>query len=178
MYEHLGAAPPHGYIERLTKEAIITGWAYDPADPGKSIDIHIYQGGKAGEGGQFIASGPANIPRPDVNRTMQIPGDHAYAVAMPPDKVRGEIYVYGVNGDRHAVLMWAPGYTSDFVPPAPVYYAKPLILPTDQPPADQPPAELDAETAKAKAETAFFLDPKFLIPAGLVYLFILWRAAR
>jgi hypothetical protein len=75
----------------------IAGWARDPDFPGESINIHIYKGASAGNGGEFVTSVTsdlyrADLPFPDKN--------HGYDIETPGAFKTGhdeEIYVHGIS---------------------------------------------------------------------------------
>ena len=58
------AALPVGYVDAVGCDTI-AGWAQDPDEPEKSIDVHVYFGGPAGSGAPAIALN-ANVHREDL----------------------------------------------------------------------------------------------------------------
>ncbi|MDP1624943.1 MAG: peptidoglycan-binding domain-containing protein [bacterium] len=89
---------PDGHLDTASCSAI-TGWAYDPDDATANIPVHFYAGGPAGSG-TFIGSAVANVPRPDVNTALGIPGDHGFIFDTPNSLKDGgthQIYAYGIN---------------------------------------------------------------------------------
>ena len=87
------AADPTGYFD-LADCAQLAGWAYDPDTPTQSLDVHVY------EGSTFLAGFPANLPRPDVNQVVGIPGDHGFVFPTPATLKDGQVHtlkVYALN---------------------------------------------------------------------------------
>ncbi|MBS7704240.1 glycosyltransferase family protein [Chelatococcus asaccharovorans] len=58
-------------------DGLITGWVYDVAFPGRSVEIGLY------DGDSLIATAEAAVARPDVNAHFGIPGDHGFAIVLP-----------------------------------------------------------------------------------------------
>lgn len=75
----------------------VTGWAYDPDDPARSILVafHVFD---AGHGPQ-ITHLEANLPRPDVNATFGVAGDHGFDGVIDVPKVGREptVIFYGLD---------------------------------------------------------------------------------
>ncbi|MBO4933907.1 MAG: C40 family peptidase [Clostridia bacterium] len=80
-------------------EIFIRGWAFDPDEPGMSIQLHVYIGGSAGDPTSEPHTGIyANGDRQDINDAYGIPGDHGFKTYISTDK-RGwqKVYIYGIN---------------------------------------------------------------------------------
>ena len=87
---------PVGAIESVSgQQCSVSGWAKDP-DYAGSITVQIYRGAPAEQGGIFIKSLIANIPRSDV-------GDHGFSYSLPASVVSFDdpIYVYAVGVDAN-----------------------------------------------------------------------------
>ena len=64
MPQAASAALPVGYVDAVGCDTI-AGWAQDPDEPEKSIDVHVYFGGPAGSGAPAVALN-ANVHREDL----------------------------------------------------------------------------------------------------------------
>lgn len=103
-----GASPPppvnnfpFGWLDGITQDGIISGWALDKDRPSESIDVQIYFDGPAGSG-TFIASVNANLYRPDVNQAEGVTGNHGYNFPVPDRYKDGQthtVWVYGIDRD-------------------------------------------------------------------------------
>lgn len=93
-----GADDPRGVIDQNDGH-LIRGWAFDPNDTDKSIEVHIYiypEGG-ASEG---YNTGSTSTERPDVNTAYGIIGVHGFEFQVPAKWCDGKSYtadVYGIN---------------------------------------------------------------------------------
>ncbi|MEJ1194650.1 hypothetical protein [Pseudarthrobacter sp. CCNWLW207] len=79
---------PVGSFDSLVVESgaagsvlVSKGWAYDPAFTSASIPVHAYL--TAPDGAVSAVAFTADVPRPDVNKVMGIPGNHGYTVSVP-----------------------------------------------------------------------------------------------
>ena len=84
-------APAVGYVESAainrsgTKASLdISGWAYDSAKPAASSTVHIYVTPPGGTATGYPVV--ANLSRPDVNKVMQVTGNHGFARSFPLTK--------------------------------------------------------------------------------------------
>ncbi|WAH96686.1 hypothetical protein [Arthrobacter sp. MMS18-M83] len=77
--------PAVGYLDgaTLTRSADklvlnVNGWAYDGANPAPSSPVHVYITPPNGvqDSGHVVT---ADLPRPDVNQIMQVPGNHGFS---------------------------------------------------------------------------------------------------
>ena len=76
----------------------VTGWAADPDDKGRSIDVHIYIGGGSGTAG--VESYAISTPyyRSDVNNNIGYTGNHGFISAIKTAKSgQQDIYAYAIN---------------------------------------------------------------------------------
>lgn len=76
---HMSA--PQGNIDSVTAvdgKIRVTGWALDPDEPTKSIQIHVYVESYGYVG--FVA----DQPRPDVNAALGVSGDHGFDITVSP----------------------------------------------------------------------------------------------
>lgn len=90
---------PRGSFDSATAdvdEVRLRGWAYDPDDPGRSIDVAIYVDGTG------LSRFRADRPRPDVNRSHGILGDHGFDVVVRLARGVHDVTVYAIDvpGDR------------------------------------------------------------------------------
>lgn len=67
-----------GRVDELMNSKVY-GWAYNEENPGEHLVIRIMQGPRV------IASGVANILRPDLPEAGVGAGDHAFEVVVPPN---------------------------------------------------------------------------------------------
>jgi protein MpaA len=71
---------PTGKLEATTSPAAsmvqLTGWAFDPDEPGTSISVRIF-----GDGSK-IGDYPADVPRADVDTTHGITGNHGFEITL------------------------------------------------------------------------------------------------
>ena len=100
---HLCADPVtlHGSVEvisRLHGPLTLYGWAYNAAAPSESIPVEIYVDGPHGTG-TLAATITANQPRPEVNSTHNITGDHGFEWPIPSQYQSGahQFYVYALD---------------------------------------------------------------------------------
>lgn len=79
----------------------ISGWAFDPDNPGTSVQIHVYRDGAAGAGGIFLGAYTTDILRTDVNDTYRITGNHGFSISPIPselaDGLDHMVYIYAIN---------------------------------------------------------------------------------
>ncbi len=75
----------------------VAGWAIDP-DSVDPIRVHIYVGGRYGDGGRFAGAATASVARRDVGRAYpQYGSDHGYATTVTADPSAEEVCVYAIN---------------------------------------------------------------------------------
>lgn len=103
---------PRGRFETITSEGVAVGWAYDPGEAARSIQVHFYIDGPAGSG-TFGCAVDASMPRADINAQQSIPGDHGFACQLPSQFADGnshEVYAYGIDvtGNPNALLSNSP----------------------------------------------------------------------
>ena len=55
--------------------AAVTGWAFDPADESRRLEVRLLRSGTV------LGETATGLPRPDVNRSLQIRGDHGFRFA-------------------------------------------------------------------------------------------------
>jgi hypothetical protein len=76
----------------------IRGWAQDPDDPGKALDVHLYFDGEAGSGAKGLPI-KANLSRPDLCAPLGS-CEHAFDVPVPAELVDGKphtIFAYAID---------------------------------------------------------------------------------
>ena len=80
-----GNAPRRNLDSCVGGDGVITvsGWAYDPDAPAKSIDVHVYIYKSDGSTLYMpIQAVKANVSRPDVNSTYGITGNHGFSASF------------------------------------------------------------------------------------------------
>jgi MYXO-CTERM domain-containing protein len=101
---------PKGYLDEVSCEAV-RGWAQDPDEPGKSIDVHLYFGGPAGSGAKG-SSLSANLSRQDLCSALGS-CEHGYELGPPLSLFDGQphaVHAYGIDsaGGKNAELANSP----------------------------------------------------------------------
>ncbi|GAB2692460.1 twin-arginine translocation signal domain-containing protein [Thalassiella azotivora] len=90
----LNGNPPVGNVEVLSASGNtvrVAGWAYDRDEPGSSIYVAVYVDG------QGVGWFRTDVPRPDVNASFGIGGDHGFDIRFEaPDGPR-TVTVYAIN---------------------------------------------------------------------------------
>lgn len=85
---------PVGVVEAISTDrgsVTIKGWAYDPDQPNTSLTIAITQDGKT------LMGIHANVPRPDVNSSRKITGNHGFQVTFQPPAGKHTYVCYAYN---------------------------------------------------------------------------------
>lgn len=105
------AALPLGYVDAVTCDGA-AGWAQDPDEPTKSIDVHFYLGGPAGSGVPALAR-TANVYRADLCTAIGS-CEHGYVQPLPFALLDGTprpIHVYAIDsmGGPNPELAGSPG---------------------------------------------------------------------
>lgn len=93
---------PIGVIDSIESEGVgkikVRGWAYDPDEPGKSIDVHVYIGGEAGTTGSERIVLATDKSRDDVNSAVGITGKHGFEATISTAKSGSVlVYIYAIN---------------------------------------------------------------------------------
>jgi surface antigen len=125
----------------------VTGWSWDPNEPGRSLDMHVYVGGPAGTPGADGRAFTANASRPDVDAVHHTGTKHGLDVAFDTAK-RGpqQVCLYAINvGPGGNVPLGCKTVTIGAPPaptptPAPQATPAPTASPVPAPPASPPPA--------------------------------------
>lgn len=95
--------PPDGYFNNVDNtNCKITGWALDPDEPSKSINVHVYRDGEDGKGGTILTSLTADIYDKTVNDVRKVTGNHAFSADLSPylsDGKKHSLYVYGIDSE-------------------------------------------------------------------------------
>jgi hypothetical protein len=105
------AALPVGYVDAVNCDGV-AGWAQDPDEPTKSIDVHFYLGGPAGSGAPGLAR-TANVYRADLCTAIGS-CEHGYVQPFPFalfDGAPRPIHVYAIDsmGGPNPELAGSPG---------------------------------------------------------------------
>jgi hypothetical protein len=95
-----------------TETGDVFGWSLDADSPNFPNPVHFYINGPAGIG-TYVGQVLANIPRPDVNTSTGLPGDHGFKFAIPDQYRDGNthtIYAHGIDitGDNQKLLSASP----------------------------------------------------------------------
>jgi hypothetical protein len=101
---------PKGTLDEVSCEKV-GGWAQDPDEPGKSIDVHLYFGGPAGSGATG-SSLTANVSRQDLCSALGT-CEHGYEIGPPLSLFDGQphaVHAYGIDsgGGTNAELANSP----------------------------------------------------------------------
>lgn len=97
---------PKGKIE-LANCANITGWAQDPNDPQKSIDVVVYVGGHAGVASATGLSAQADVNRSDLCGALGS-CDHGFSIPTPLGFKDGSpyaVYAYAVDASSGTLTL-------------------------------------------------------------------------
>ncbi|MCL5667038.1 MAG: GPI anchored serine-threonine rich family protein [Patescibacteria group bacterium] len=90
---------PVGYVDQITSDGQIRGWAYDPDRPDESVEVHFYLDKPAGEG-RLIGFTHTEKERSDVNEEKKITGLHGFKWQIPTEVKDGQkhvIYAYAID---------------------------------------------------------------------------------
>ena len=103
-------APPAGALEGATCDAGVTGWASDPDDPAKPVEVHLYFDGPVGQSTLGLAT-TANVMRADLCGSVGC--DHGFAFAIPAllrDSAAHTVHAYGIDlaGGTNPLLQGSP----------------------------------------------------------------------
>lgn len=129
-YKGTGRAPI-GFFDTVDSNngnVHVTGWAFDPDDPGKVLSVHVYVGGPTNSGAPSFAI-PADKRRDDVDQVHGCGAYHGFDETIHVG-ARGEqpIYVYAIDiGDSPAgnpVLENCPRIVNIKAPSFAVDYSK------------------------------------------------------
>jgi galactose oxidase-like protein len=109
-----GQASPLGYLDVIAADSHAYGWSYDPDASSQSNTVQIYVDGPAGSAsGIFGGQVDADRPRPDVNKALNVSGNHGFDWPIPARFLDGKshsLYVYGVDltGNANKALNGSP----------------------------------------------------------------------
>ncbi len=73
------------------RTVVLTGWAFDPDQPGTSIPVAVWRDGVT------LAWYPTNVARADVDRVYRVSGTHGYRISVPTTPGRHQFLIYGKN---------------------------------------------------------------------------------
>ena len=87
---------PYGFIDAVEQvepgKIRVAGWVYDKDDENRSLDIHVYVGGRANNPAAEFHGAVANRHRPDLGHNW------GYDIVLDTHKVNSqEVCVYGIN---------------------------------------------------------------------------------
>lgn len=88
-----------GHVDTLAN-SMLTGWAFNSASPNEHLTIVVQDGSRR------VATGVANIVRPDLPKAGVGAGDHAFKIELPPDvrSLDGLIVIAQSVGNGERVL--------------------------------------------------------------------------
>lgn len=92
---------PLGWLDSISKDGYISGWALDPDHLDLSISVHVYFDQPAGSGAGAMGT-TTNLQREDVNLIMSATGTHGFQIAIPDNLRDGKshtAYVYAIDVD-------------------------------------------------------------------------------
>ncbi|MCM1398958.1 MAG: leucine-rich repeat protein [Clostridium sp.] len=94
--------PPIGHFDLAEstepQKIKVAGWAFDPDEPSKSIDVKICIGGLQGEAGTEEIILHTNLLRSDANKMYGISGNHGFETTISVKKTGSQpIYLYAIN---------------------------------------------------------------------------------
>ncbi len=85
---------PIGVVDQISSTGNtvhISGWAYDPDSPSTSINVAIYADGHG------LMGVHASLPRPDVNSSRHITGNHGFSASFTASSGRHTYTVFAMN---------------------------------------------------------------------------------
>ena len=91
----LSTPVPTGNLEGVSASGLVasvSGWAYDPGYPSRSIDVHVYVNG-------IGVATTANVGRPDVNAAFGIAGGHGFTMQVGIRPGANQICAYAIGVD-------------------------------------------------------------------------------
>ena len=109
---------PTGRLDQVDPNGVVLGWALDPDTAARSIHVHLYVDGPAGQG-RIVGDLVANSSRPDVNRATGHPGDHGFEFTLPAALRDGRphtLYAYAIDSAGRGPNPQLPGSGMRFGP--------------------------------------------------------------
>lgn len=90
---YFSRALPRGYLDSISPQGLAFGWACDPDEPTRSINVDFYF-----ENGQYISSTVANVPNePAVTTACRGGTNHRFSVQLPSNTKGQKILVYATD---------------------------------------------------------------------------------
>ena len=136
---------PFGFLDEITKEGLVRGWAIDLDQETSSILVHLFFDSPA-DSSQTPFTISANLSRPDVNQIAGFTGNHGFAFPVPDSFKQGNshtVYTYAIDGQDSSGLHNQELFNSPLsfvfgqVAPEPTT-TPPIIPPITEPPAVPP----------------------------------------
>ena len=85
-------------VSSINDTIYVRGWAFDPDEPSKAIDVHVYVGKPARQGENATYAGTANLVRTDVNTAYGIGGNHGFEFEFAvPLRGNQPVYLYAID---------------------------------------------------------------------------------
>ncbi len=95
--------PPKTQLDEITGQTgsvKVRGWAFDEDDLSKSLEIHVYIGGKAGAEGAVCNIITADVKRTDVNSVYDCGDYHGFKADVPTNLTGQQpVYVYAIDNE-------------------------------------------------------------------------------
>lgn len=93
---------PQGNLESVSSEkpgtVRVKGWAFDPNDRGRSLSVHVYIGGAAGDAGASNTPITTNLTRTDVNKAHGTTGKPGFDITLATSKTgQQRVCAYAIN---------------------------------------------------------------------------------
>ncbi len=97
---------PTGWLDSVSSDGYLYGWAYDPDHPDQALDIQVYFDSLSGAGHEPV-NATANVERKDVDQVLSISGNHGFKIPVPKELQDGQqhvVNVYAVDVDDETGL--------------------------------------------------------------------------
>ena len=98
---NITSANPTGVVDVVSGKCgavSVRGWAFDPSDTSKQIDIHVYVGADSTAGGGEGHAITANKLREDVHKVYGCGKKHGFDAAIETKKTgKQTVYIYAIN---------------------------------------------------------------------------------
>lgn len=92
-----------GAVKDITVLGVVAGWAQDPSDATKKVDVKFYVGGPS-DTGTLAGTTTANTGG-------YVEGNHGFSLTLPPDFITNsekQVWAYLVQGDKLVLLAGSP----------------------------------------------------------------------
>ena len=92
-----------GAVKDVTVLGVVAGWAQDPADASKKVEVKLYVGGPS-DTGTLAGTTTANTGG-------YVEGNHGFSLTLPPAMITNtekQVWAYAVQGDKLVLLAGSP----------------------------------------------------------------------